>query len=59
MNRCFTLLLALLLSLSFGLGAQTRAFTGVIFDAQTQEPLVGATVALEGTGRGTVTDAKG
>lgn len=59
MNRCFTLLLALLLSLSFGLRAQTRTFTGVVFDAQTQEPLVGATVALDGTNRGTVTDAKG
>lgn len=39
--------------------AQTGAVHGTVLDAETEKPLVGTTVALEGTTRGTQTDALG
>ncbi len=39
--------------------AQTGKVTGVVTDAQTGEPLVGAQVYLEGTGRGALTSENG
>ncbi|MBD3257158.1 TonB-dependent receptor, partial [candidate division GN15 bacterium] len=42
-----------------GFGATTGKITGVITDAQTGEPLVGATVIVDGTNLGASTDADG
>lgn len=51
----FLLLLVLPLS---GLG-QAYTFSGEVRDANTNEPLVGASVLLNGTSQGTTTDASG
>lgn len=39
--------------------AQTGTLTGVVTDAKTGEPLIGATVILEGTSLGDATDENG
>ena len=53
-------LLLLLLTFSFFLSAQnTGTFTGQVIDEKTQNPLEGATVILEGTNLGVITDANG
>ena len=41
------------------LSAQTRAVTGVLTDEGTGDPLIGASVLVKGTTRGTVTDIDG
>ena len=46
---------ALLLSLLISAGAFAQV-SGTITDSETGEPLVGATVVIEGTTQGTVTD---
>ena len=56
------LLLALVLvgvAATAGFGATTGKITGVITDAQTGEPLVGATVIVDGTNLGASTDPDG
>jgi TonB-dependent starch-binding outer membrane protein SusC len=40
-------------------GAQTRAVTGIVTDADSNEPLPGVTIAIKGTTRGTVTNFDG
>jgi outer membrane receptor protein involved in Fe transport len=52
------LLLSLLLT-TFILFAQTKTISGKITDANTKEPLVGATILVKGTQVGTATDADG
>jgi TonB-linked SusC/RagA family outer membrane protein len=39
--------------------AQTKTISGVIFDASNGEPIIGASVAVSGTQRGTITDIDG
>ena len=53
------LLVALLLMASLQLLAQTRTIQGEVTDAQNGEPLIGATVMVEGEKGGTVTDFDG
>ncbi|MEO7766932.1 MAG: carboxypeptidase-like regulatory domain-containing protein, partial [Ferruginibacter sp.] len=49
-SRKFSVVLSLFfLSLIIGLGAQSQAIKGKVLDANTNEPLVGATVVLKGT----------
>ncbi|OIR12902.1 TonB-dependent receptor SusC precursor [mine drainage metagenome] len=54
----FLFLLQFLL-LSAGLFAQTKIITGTVTDAETGEPIVGASVRVADTKRGTVADEKG
>ena len=51
------LLVSLMLSIGIGL-AQTQA-SGSVVSADDQEPIVGASVIVQGTKLGTVTDANG
>ncbi len=53
------LLMAFLLMASLQLLAQTRKIQGEVTDAQNGEPLIGATVMVEGEKGGTVTDFDG
>ncbi|KAA6316842.1 TonB-dependent receptor SusC, partial [termite gut metagenome] len=41
------------------LGAQNRQITGTVFDAVSEESLIGVSVAVKGTPRGTITDLNG
>ncbi|KAA6299976.1 MAG: TonB-dependent receptor SusC, partial [Candidatus Ordinivivax streblomastigis] len=41
------------------LGAQNRQITGTVFDAGSEEPLIGVSVVVKGTPRGTVTGLDG
>jgi TonB-linked SusC/RagA family outer membrane protein len=52
-------LLFILLILSAGVYAQTRAITGTIESKEEKETLVGATVSIKGTNTATATDAGG
>lgn len=55
-------ILALILSISSifsNLAAQTTSITGSIVDATTKDPIIGASVAVEGTSTGTMTDIDG
>ncbi len=51
----------MLFLLFFATGAlsQTRTISGQVFDAETNESLIGATVVLQGTSTGTITDIDG
>jgi TonB-linked SusC/RagA family outer membrane protein len=53
------LLFFIILTSSFGLYAQNLEVTGIISEAGTGDPLVGATVLQKGTGNGTVCDIDG
>lgn len=55
----FALACALLLNLPADAAAQVGKLTGVVVDASTGEPLAGAHVFIEGTGRGTLTAENG
>ncbi len=55
--KLFTML-ALILSLAGGVFAQ-RSLTGTVTDAESNEPLIGASVAVPGTAVGAVTDISG
>jgi outer membrane receptor protein involved in Fe transport len=57
MNKSLLTVIACLLS-GYVL-AQTAALTGTIIDESSSEPLIGATILLEETGTGTVTDFDG
>ena len=60
MKQLFTTLFVLGgLMFSVPLWAQDLKITGTITDAGTQEPLAGATIAVPGTAKGTVSDAEG
>ena len=39
--------------------AQITKVTGIVLDADTNEPIVGASVLIKGTSTGTITDANG
>lgn len=56
-----TRLLILLLFLYVGgnLVAQNATITGVVTDSETKDFLIGATVMLKGSNKGTITDANG
>ena len=54
-----SLLLLFFLVITSALAAQTVTLYGNVVDARTREPLIGATVQLEGTSIGTVTDIDG
>lgn len=52
-------LLVLVFFFCFQATGQTLNIHGIVVDAQTDEPLIGATVAVKGTSKGTVTDIDG
>ena len=52
-------LIAIFMSLSFGLMAQTRTITGVVTLNETDEPLIGVNIVVKGTTNGTITDIDG
>ncbi len=54
-----TALVLVFVAASMALGATTGKITGVITDSQTGEPLVGATVLVDGTNLGASTDTEG
>ncbi len=58
MKRYFLLLVGIL-SFSMNLCAQDGYVRGVLLDEETQEPLIGGVVQIEGTSLGTVTDIEG
>jgi iron complex outermembrane receptor protein len=55
-NLFFTLLVLLC---TYGLTAQTASLSGTVTDGETSEKLIGASVFIEGTTTGTVTDLDG
>lgn len=55
-NLFFTLLVLLC---TYGLNAQTASLSGTVTDGETSEKLIGASVFIEGTTTGTVTDLDG
>ena len=57
-NSYVFLLLLLLTGSASALSAQNRAISGRVLDAL-QEPLIGVTVGIEGSSRGSVTDING
>lgn len=57
-NRVWLLNIVLTLLLAGGLSAQ-NSITGRVFDATTKDPLIGASVVIEGAAGGTVTDFDG
>ena len=57
MKKLFLLLMAVI-TLSLSASAQTRTVTGTVYEAGTDEPLIGATVKA-GTGYAVTTDADG
>lgn len=59
MKRKFTCLILILFICSISGFAQDLAVQGVITDAKTNEPLIGATVQQQGTTNGTLTDFDG
>lgn len=56
--RSFVFLACFLLASSVSIYAQTKTITGTVTDA-TNEPLIGVSVRIQGTGTGTVTDIDG
>ena len=56
--RLFVLFLLLIVGGSISLSAQNRVISGKVFDAE-QEPMMGVTVQLQGTSRGTITSEDG
>ncbi len=54
-----TLLLLFSLAISHSSFAQTKTVTGKVVNADTKEPLAGATVQIKGSTKGTTTDANG
>ncbi|MEM1054838.1 MAG: TonB-dependent receptor [Bacteroidota bacterium] len=63
-RRALTRLAAILLVIGLGAmvpvsTASAQEITGRVLDAQSEEPVVGATVRVDGTGRGTAADIEG
>lgn len=58
MGKQFLLLLTFLF-IPFSVFAQTRTIEGSVTDAQTGEAIIGATVNIKGTTKGTITDMNG
>lgn len=60
MKNYFTKFSALLVVMLFGLSMTAqRTVTGVVTDAENNEPLIGANVIVKGTSNGTITDIDG
>ena len=57
MRKCFLAVFLILSSVVYG--QNTGSFSGQVIDEKTQDPLEGATVLLEGTNIGVITDANG
>ena len=53
------LLLAVCTACISGVWAQTQAISGKVVDASTGEPVIGASVVVEGTSTGSITDIDG
>jgi len=53
------LFVAILLGTASSLWAQSGKITGTLLDADTKEPLIGATVGIQGTTKGAITDIDG
>ena len=51
--------LVLLFTFLLAVPGYSEVLTGKVLDKKTDEPLIGATVLLEGTGLGDYTDSKG
>lgn len=58
MRKLFFLMLMLIVC-SFGIQAQMISYHGTVLDAETDEPLIGATVMPVGGGQGVATDVEG
>ena len=58
MRKLFLILMTLM-ACTWSLSAQTQTYNGIVVDASTNEPLVGATVMPIGGGQGTATDIDG
>ncbi len=58
MRKLFLILMTVIFA-GLGLSAQTRTYHGTVLDAETNEPLIGATVMPVGGGQGTATDIDG
>ncbi|MFC2187741.1 TonB-dependent receptor domain-containing protein [Fulvivirgaceae bacterium LMO-SS25] len=59
MMKKYLMLTLLLLVIAGSAWAQTASIKGKIVDAETEEPLIGVNLKLEGTSRGAVTDSNG
>jgi len=60
LNRLFTALIcAITLGTSLSLQAQNGSISGIIFDKETKEELIGATAFIENTGQGASSDFEG
>ncbi|MEL6629801.1 MAG: carboxypeptidase-like regulatory domain-containing protein, partial [Bacteroidota bacterium] len=63
MNKQYMLLSLSLLAFAFGLGwtmyDDPLTIKGYVRDAETQEPLIGATILVKGTNNGALTDING
>ncbi len=59
MTKRFVTIVAILVLLPLFALAQTKTVKGVIFEEETGQPLPGATVSIEGTTRGVITDLDG
>ncbi len=59
MKRTLTLYSILALTSLSSAWAQTASVTGIVRDAETNQPMLGATVAIDGTTRGVTTNAEG
>ena len=60
MKKCYHRLTGVaLLTLSLPMGAWAQDIRGTVVDSKTQEPLVGATVQVQGTSLGVATDIDG
>ena len=58
--RKLTITALMLLTLSFiGFSTVAQTVTGTIIDAESEEPLIGATIKVEGTSKGSATDLDG
>ncbi|PXV61005.1 TonB-linked SusC/RagA family outer membrane protein [Dysgonomonas alginatilytica] len=55
----FVLILALVFIVPVTIFAQGKSITGLVTDSKTGEPLIGVSVAAEGTTTGTITDIEG
>lgn len=58
MKKLFFIMMAVL-ACAFGMTAQTRTVKGIVLEAATDEPLIGATVMPIGGGQGVATDIDG
>src|SRR5699024_2836434 len=59
MKKCLLFTITFLLLFSFSSWAQERTISGEVHDFSTDNPIIGATVVVSGTGMGTTTDESG